>query len=923
MHGPFAGRDSHRAGHYPPVTKPEGSRYTMTGRLIGSAVGAAAVLLLALAALVTLAGPAPARAASPAGGTPVPVEGGSALRPAAGWVDIAPFPTVVVSPTPGTSPLRLKRAAAAAYFPNGLIYVLGGRHGVDGEDVAMRWIWAYDPAANTWTRKNALLDADPPAQRFTANMAAAVLTDANGVRIYAVGGSSVDSQPTPVVRVYDPNADQLSVLSSDPWPASPERIPGGSVVYNNKLYIFGGFSSIGAGGVFSDTWVFDPLGTDGNRWRPLAGADLNLGRGYIAGTVVDGVIYAVGGDVWNASARQLVPVSNVEKLDLHQANPTWQPVASLPTARGDMGAWGYDSNAPYEIAGKVVVAGGHYDVPDAQGYEYDTHTDAWTTFPDLAHATRNYAYAQLGGYLYAFGGYDYTNGTPSGANWNQMYDATTPPGTPTPTVTGTPPTSTPTRSPTQTHTPSPTPCNGGAYSYATGTATIVAGVDDTGNHCDDCTTQITLPFAFRLYELSFTSAYVSSNGQLDFQQDDSSYLNTCLPDTAASYAIFPHWQDMRTDGGTGCSAYTSGCGVFTSTSGSAPNRVFNIEWRAVYYSSGLQVNFEVRLYEGNAQGRFDLIYGSIPEGGSGATVGVQKDTGSAYTEFECDAGGLSTGLLVTFEQPTCASPTPVPTLVPTQTATPVPTNTALPTGTRLPDTVTVTPMPTSTAPPTDTITPVPSATATPCPIRFTDVDPGSPFYDAIRCLACRGIVAGYGDGTFRPYALVTRGQAAKFAANAAGWTDPVPPSQQTFQDVLPGSPFWLYVERLAAHGAISGYACGGPGEPCVPPGNRPYYRPTTNVTRAQLAKIISNAAGLIWEPPAGFQTFADVPPADPFWRYIERVAHTQLVTGYTCGGPGEPCDPQRRPYYRPGNNATRGQTAKIVAAGFFPGCGTP
>ena len=40
--------------------------------------------------------------------------------------------------------------------------------------------------------------------------------------------------------------------------------------------------------------------------------------------------------------------------------------------------------------------------------------------------------------------------------------------------------------------------------------------------------------------------------------------------------------------------------------------------------------------------------------------------------------------------------------------------------------------------------------------------------------------------------------------------------------------------------------------------------------------------------------------------------------------PGEPCvAPGNRPYFRPGNNVTRGQTAKIVANTFFPGCSTP
>src|SRR5438045_1593129 len=50
------------------------------------------------------------------------------------WSAIATFPAVNLSPTPGTNPLKIKRAAAVAYPPNGNVYVLGGRHGVDGED---------------------------------------------------------------------------------------------------------------------------------------------------------------------------------------------------------------------------------------------------------------------------------------------------------------------------------------------------------------------------------------------------------------------------------------------------------------------------------------------------------------------------------------------------------------------------------------------------------------------------------------------------------------------------------------------------------------------------------------------------------------------------------------------------------------------
>ena len=128
-----------------------------------------------------------------------------------------------------------------------------------------------------------------------------------------------------------------------------------------------------------------------------------------------------------------------------------------------------------------------------------------------------------------------------------------------------------------------------------------------------------------------------------------------------------------------------------------------------------------------------------------------------------------------------------------------------------------------------------------CSISFTDVPVGSTFYPYIHCLACLGIINGYPDGTFKPNNNVTRGQLSKIVANAAGFSDPQP--TQMFQDVPVGSTFQLYIGRLASRGYISGYACGGAGEPCVPPGNLPYFRPNNNATRGQISKIDSNAAG--------------------------------------------------------------------------------
>jgi hypothetical protein len=176
-------------------------------------------------------------------------------------------------------------------------------------------------------------------------------------------------------------------------------------------------------------------------------------------------------------------------------------------------------------------------------------------------------------------------------------------------------------------------------------------------------------------------------------------------------------------------------------------------------------------------------------------------------------------------------------------------------------------------------------------------------------------MSGYPDGTFRPNNSVTRGQLSKIVSNAASFSESV--SGQMFEDVTPGSTFYLYVERMILHDVISGYPCGGAGEPCGA-SNRPYFRPNASATRGQIAKIVSNAAGYN-DIPAG-QTFEDVAPGSTFYLWVERLATRGVMAGYQCGGAGEPCGAGNRPYFRPGNNATRGQTSKIVANTFFPIC---
>jgi N-acetylmuramoyl-L-alanine amidase len=132
--------------------------------------------------------------------------------------------------------------------------------------------------------------------------------------------------------------------------------------------------------------------------------------------------------------------------------------------------------------------------------------------------------------------------------------------------------------------------------------------------------------------------------------------------------------------------------------------------------------------------------------------------------------------------------------------------------------------------------------------HFSDVMPGSTFYDYIETGYNLGILGGYPDGTFRPSYEVSRGQITRIVVNAAIATDPVhwalsDPSTSTFEDVPAGSTYFRYVETAAAHGVVSGYPCGTlPAGQCVPPLNKPYFVPSGNATRAQISKITYIAA---------------------------------------------------------------------------------
>ncbi|MGI8588086.1 MAG: S-layer homology domain-containing protein [Chloroflexia bacterium] len=477
--------------------------------------------------------------------------------------------------------------------------------------------------------------------------------------------------------------------------------------------------------------------------------------------------------------------------------------------------------------------------------------------------------------------------------------------TPTPTATGTPPTSTPTATASSTPIPVPSVCAN--YTVITTTGTLVPGILDITNHCDDCTTYITTPFTINLYDRSFNTAFVSSNGNLEFNSSDSAFGSACLPVPIFSYTISGYWDDLITSG--------AGQGVFTNVTGIAPNRTYYVEWRAMVLRNNSNINFELVFHEGSTG--FSIVYGTnVGTGGINATIGVEKDM-SAFTQASCNTNILTAGKEFDFTLPPCptATATTVPVATNTPTTPPVVTDTPtippiatdtptippIATGTpTIPpvatNTPTVAPFDTATA----TVRPVATATVTACTINFSDVHMSDYFYTPVQYLYCHGIVSGYNDGTFRPYTNTTRSQMVKIVVFGFQKAITTPTGgAYTFTDVTPANPFFSVIETAAADNIVSGYNCGmAPAGPCDSR-NRPYFLPYNYVTRGQLAKIDVIAAGWALYNPTT-PTFTDVPPNSTFYTVIETAVCHGVISGYS--------DHTFRPY----NNAIRGQIAKIV-----------
>ncbi len=82
--------------------------------------------------------------------------------------------------------------------------------------------------------------------------------------------------------------------------------------------------------------------------------------------------------------------------------------------------------------------------------------------------------------------------------------------------------------------------------------------------------------------------------------------------------------------------------------------------------------------------------------------------------------------------------------------------------------------------------------------HFTDVPTNFWAYGAIETAYNRGIISGYGNGTFIPNRIILRGEVARMASNSGGFNDS-PTRGQDFTDVDSNNFAYQYVEKLLMH----------------------------------------------------------------------------------------------------------------------------
>jgi subtilisin family serine protease len=181
------------------------------------------------------------------------------------------------------------------------------------------------------------------------------------------------------------------------------------------------------------------------------------------------------------------------------------------------------------------------------------------------------------------------------------------------------------------------------YTYQTITGTNL-------NLGDDTSAAISPPFPIRFGGTTFSTLYISSNGNLTIDVTNNTFNNTAIPTPLLGSMIGPFWDDLV------ATPFTA-ANVFWEVVGVAPQRQLVVEWRNVsgfFCTTSATVTFQVVFSEAVDDIAFNYLDATMDAGcprslGGSATVGIQSSASRARQfSFNQQALQDSLSLLWTF-----------------------------------------------------------------------------------------------------------------------------------------------------------------------------------------------------------------------------------------------------------------------------------
>ncbi len=170
---------------------------------------------------------------------------------------------------------------------------------------------------------------------------------------------------------------------------------------------------------------------------------------------------------------------------------------------------------------------------------------------------------------------------------------------------------------------------------------------DASSTADDGEATVEMPFEFTFYFTESQNLRVGNNGAILFgaTTGEVSFSNLEMGNASTPWNfIAPFWDDIDSDAGA----------VYTQTFGTAPNRVFVVEWNnRPHFSNVGSCTFQVLFHEGTNDIVFqylDTDFGNaLYDFGASATVGIKGGEGATPIQYSYNVPAISNNLAIRFQ----------------------------------------------------------------------------------------------------------------------------------------------------------------------------------------------------------------------------------------------------------------------------------